>query len=453
MHRGCVASVRGELKKSAGALLIFLLIALIQAGYYIHKIGPLTIPDVSMHALGAYSLSTGQSFNPVETVKDEYGNNHKVMSLTGDSRFLLLEGGYSDLVSTIIGITYPVDANKESQIQGANKKQETIRISGEIESGAINSNRSNQYFPLAWLPQAVGVKVGLLLNLNPYFVWQLGRMTAFLVFLICWSYSIITIPKMKYLLVLIGVMPTTLFMASSLMCDAFLISLCALSVSITCRIICDDREVSNGCTAGLALLAGCVVLIKATYVPICLGFLILPRKVLNTRKKTLACVILLVSLAIYLFWSRCYGNVATMASLDLNQSIMLHNPINVLARLIYQIVNLPGYFGILNQMYLASALLLIICLLQYLQVNRLLPLSGNWREDFSSYRYVIGLVLAAFGSLMLILFFLLFTWNNLAGQSWLSPIEGFQGRYILPILPVLCYIQTVFVQKPVDVEA
>ena len=39
------------------------------------------------------------------------------------------------------------------------------------------SNRSNAYFPLDYLPQAIGMKIAMLVNLSPYAQWQAARIS------------------------------------------------------------------------------------------------------------------------------------------------------------------------------------------------------------------------------------------------------------------------------------
>lgn len=426
-------------------VIVFLMVAIMQGTYYIRYIGALTLPDASMHALGAYALATGQSFNQTDSLTDSWGNIRRPQRIHGDARFIELRGAHNALVSDIIQTYYPVDQYRLSQIEGASGNAEVVEYPLK-DDGFFNHNRANQYFPTTWLPQAVGIRLGLSLNLNPYDVWQLGRCTNLTCFVIMYSLAIVFVPRMKWLLTILGCIPTTLFAASSLMCDATLIAVCTLSVAISLRVILNNQKISLFNTVLLGLLCAYMIMSKAVYAPICMGFLLFPNKIMSWKKKLIPITFASVGICLYMLFSSFFGDMAVNCSLSLNKEIIISNPIAILIRIIFQIMNMPSLLVSSGQLYFAIGALIICYIVLSISKNMLI-IPVSMVDFFSKYRYIVGFILAALIAIGGTFFFLLLTWNDLSSQATLCSIDGFQGRYLLPIYPALLYIQTIYVAK------
>lgn len=431
----------GNIYRIAPALL-FIFIALLQGVYYIRYIGALTMPDGSMHALGAYSLATGQSFNQTDGWTDSYGNHRRAQRISGDARLIELRGAHNDLVSNIIQMYYPIDSYLSSQIEGASGEAKSIEY--PLTDGIFyNHNRANQYFPTTWLPQAIGIKIGMLFNFDPYDIWQAGRCANLLCFVVLYSIAIVMVPRMKWLLTLLGVIPTTLFAASSLMCDATLVAVCTLSVSLTIKIVEENKMVSTAQTLLLGLLCGFMVLSKAVYAPICMGFLLLPNSVMSWRQKLLPISVVLLSTLIYIVFNVNFGDMALSGNLSINKEIAMSNPFAILVRIIYQIINLPILLILAGQMYITIGIVFLTYVVNYISSNHIAR-ADSLGKLISKYRFLFGAIAAVLIAVMGTFLFLLLTWNDLSTQATLTPIGGFQGRYLLPVYPAILYLQTIF---------
>lgn len=442
--------VKTFLRDNLAYLLCFLVIALMQGAYYIHYIGALTFPDTELHARGCYALATGQAFNPVEDSTDGFGNQKKGQLLSGDSRFLLLEGRSEMVISAIIDGAFPTDPYKELQVQGCNEPYSYIELSPAAQGG-VYTNRSNQYFPLAWLPQAVGMKMGMLLGFSPYSVWQAGRIASLIIYIALIAASIALVPKMKALLVILGIIPTTLFCASSLMPDATIVGICTLSVALTLRWRKGEGQLGFLRTFILASLAAVVALMKPAYFPICMGFIVLPSKRMSNKEKIAALAVVIAACLAYLVWSHYLGDVAYIVNIDSNQDYLFNNILAVILRIMYAIVNLPQLLFGMSAMYLAIAMAVTVAVIAPMAHWGLGTPSGAV-QAISNGRYVIGGGAAALLSLGITLFFLLLTWNDLSSQATICSIGGFQGRYLLPIYPLLAYIQTLYMKSGLEYD-
>lgn len=136
---------------------------------FIVQAGPLTIPDPDMHPLSTYALATGQSLNPVAKGKDTHGNTVKQQSIEGDSRLLTIPGFANVLIVESISRATQGDSSRETQ-----QSADDVMADHIVVPDGTRTNRSNAYFPLDYLPQAIGLKIAMLMNLRPYAQWQAG---------------------------------------------------------------------------------------------------------------------------------------------------------------------------------------------------------------------------------------------------------------------------------------
>lgn len=434
-------------------LVVFLVVALAQGAYYIHVIGPLTMPDPDMHAMGTYAVATGQSFSPVVEYVDGYGNPRKGQALTGDDRYLSLIGANNGLVSSIIDGAFPTDSAKSQQQEAMAALGQTISVSPTDPKPHLNEttgafySRSNQYFPLAWAIPGLGMRIGMAINPgNVYFTYQCARAVNLAFYLLIYGLAILLVPRMRGLLMVLGLIPTTLFCASSLMCDGSVVALCTLSVALTCRAAQAPKRLGGGYVAALTAIACAVLLIKPLYAPICMGYLIMPKQQLGRRRLAASIIALAVAALAYLLWSAFFGDMAVLCNQAHNKDAIEQSLLGVGVRLFYNIVNLPLELFGMNTLYLVyAAIVAWICSVEAMPRLRIVFSSRcpSAKERLSECRYLVGTCLVALIVVAGTFAFLLYTWNDIASQATLSKINGFQGRYLLPLWPLLAYAQTI----------
>lgn len=160
------------LKGSSCNIAIFLVLFTLQACMFVVQVGPLTIPDPDMHPLSTYALATGQSLNPPVKGKDKHGNAIKKQYLKGDDRLLMIPGAGNILVFDALERAWRGDSLQDGQ-----RSADIMPASQIVVPNETRSNRSNAYFPLDYLPQAIGMKIAMLVNLSPYAQWQVARIS------------------------------------------------------------------------------------------------------------------------------------------------------------------------------------------------------------------------------------------------------------------------------------
>lgn len=428
------------LKKSRGAMLFFLVFALLQGSFFITTIGALSFPDPNIHAYASYSAATGQILSKPDRQIDEYGNAVKVQQLHGDPRFLSLQGCRNELVVTLLNQTSNYDSKLEEQ-----KAVDDLAPSKEATAAsAKHTNRANQYFPAVFLPQAIGIWTGLHTHQSPYQTWQLGRISNLVVYILLFCLAIAIIPRGKMFLAVIGALPHGMFIASSLMADGLFISLCAVFVALFMAVATRNEPASRGQLVALSVLTVLLFMCKTVYASLAVLILVLPRRILSTKRKAL-CLgsSALAILVVYGTWSSLYSTVWASASVSQNLRFMLRHPFKMCMAVAWNFMREPLHLLGLG----APSVLLVIILglawgVLFHNSHPTRRKVTSTRGFFSLYRYQIASALAFLLLICLVYASMMLTWNNLPQMKIGDPINGIQARYLEPFLPLL--VSTVF---------
>ncbi|AII74241.1 DUF2142 domain-containing protein [Bifidobacterium coryneforme] len=436
------------LKKSRGAMLFFLAFALLQGSFFITTVGALSFPDPNIHAYASYSAATGQILNKPDRQIDAYGNSVKIQQLHGDPRFLSLQGCQNALVVTLLNQTSDYDPKLEEQ-----KAVDGLAPGEEVTVASLKgTNRANQYFPAVFLPQAIGIWIGLHTHQSPYQTWQLGRISNLVVYILLFCLAIAIIPRGKMFLAVIGALPHGMFIASSLMADALFISLCAVFIALFMAITTRNKPASRGEMVALSVLTVLLFMCKTVYASLAVLILVLPRRILSTKRKTL-CLgsSALAILAIYGTWSSLYSTVWAEASVSENLRFVLRHPLKMCMAVAW------NFFirGPLHLLKLGAPSVLLVIILG-LAWGVLFHNSHPTRRKVTSargfislYRYQIASALAFLLLIYLAYASMMLTWNNLPQMRIGDPIQGIQARYFEPFLPLL--VCTVFHPSDEDI--
>ena len=137
---------------------------------------------------------------------------------------------------------------------------------------------------VAHLPQAIGVAVGWLLNINSVATLFLGKMFGLIFYLICGYFAIKLIPWGKIILLIIALFPMSLEIAGSFSYDCTVNALCFLFISYTMKLIYENKQVTWKEYALLALISAWMAPCKIAYVFVCgLAFAIPSNKTKNRK--------------------------------------------------------------------------------------------------------------------------------------------------------------------------
>lgn len=420
-------------RKSFVAILLFLVLAVTQSSAFLTAVGALTIPDGDIHANSTYALATGQIFNAAEKQKDRFGNTVNVQYLTGDTRYLSRPGAPNVVISETLA-PFPVvtDQFLDQQKSASSMQSATITIPGDN----LPSNRSNQYFFLGYVPQAIGFKVADFLNLPVYGHWQSARIMNLIVFIALGVFCIMLVPpgQGKFLFAGFLSFPPIVFIASSLMLDSMLIVVSALVVALVMRAASKTVQLSAAMLVSFSLCVSFLILEKFVYGALGFLFLLLPSSTLSKKLKVLLSSLLLVVLGFAVIWMQTQGGLLAMTNTHEGVSFVITHLLHTTLSLVYNcFVTVPLSLLYGSKVIVLVLFALIVVWIVYL-VKRPWYSIGGAKGFVSDNRFGVAAIALYFLIAGLTLGAILVTWN---APSYLQNhyfIEGWQERYAYPLL-------------------
>lgn len=402
---------------------------------FIVQVGPLTIPDPDMHPLSTYALATGQSLNPVAKGKDAHGNTVKQQSIEGDSRLLTIPGSANVLIVESISRATQGDSSRETQ-----QSADDVMADHIVVPDGTCTNRSNAYFPLDYLPQAIGLKIAMLVNLPPYAQWQAARISNSILYAIMGCFAIALLPRWKSLMALLLVIPPVAFVASSLMIDGMIVALSACMVAAIAAIAGNKHVISLPCTVALGVLAWALACEKLSYALVAGAALFLPSAVMTVRRKVEFVGVAAVLMGVlYLPWSVLFSSSLAQVNVSHNMSVALSHPILTIGKIVrsmiflgtYHLTQLPVWYTVMSVVLVLVWLAALVYTVKTTGAVRMAPSAG-----VGKYRFLILALVIAAAEIAAFVLFVGMTWNDLESMSRFGVFQGIQGRYVLPVLPV-----------------
>ena len=175
----------------------------------------------------------------------------------------------------------PVNVDERMQMNAA--------LNELVENQEYTHNRGRAlagiYTP-AYVPSAVGIRLGLLCGLPFTAVYQLGRLANLVFCALVMAWAIHKIPVGKAVLAMIGLLPTPLFLMAMYSYDSFITALFALGFAIFLdEYMHRERKISWWSFWIMALGFAVGSMPKAIYVPLILIVWLLPKEKFISRKQ------------------------------------------------------------------------------------------------------------------------------------------------------------------------
>jgi len=135
-----------------------------------------------------------------------------------------------------------------------------------------------RYAPLVYLPQALGILPGRLLEASPPTIFYLGRLTNLLVWLVLVFITIRLIPFFKWVIVFLVLTPMSLFQAASLSADGLVNGIALLTIAVFLHLAFGPVAQMERRHLGLLLVLGLLLAFaKQVYVLLLGLFFLIPR--------------------------------------------------------------------------------------------------------------------------------------------------------------------------------
>ncbi len=402
---------------------IFLFLGLVYGIAFLVVVPPFQVPDEYEHFYKAYSLSDNQ------LMPEKIGN--------------------------MAGVYVPVDLiNTRTIIQErwelVVKKKQKMDIPLLFKESSIDNDTEVfvdfskiavvTYSPFLYLVPALSIVIGKIFNLSPLNLIYIARFANLILWLFLIYLSIKITPIFKWGFLIIALLPMTLFESASVSADSLTIGLSFITISLFLRLSLDNkiRKINLKYIMILFSFILALSLAKMPYFLLIFLFLMIPaNKFENNKKKiTIFAFILSTSFIVAFLWIFIIKGLyipekgisaydqflfilpRPLLFLQLIWNDLITNPLRY-----FKIVPGANWFSYPLPKWIYYATILLLLFLPLFDKNEI-------KINFKKKSIIIGNFLLIAG---LIYLFEYLTWTHVG----VNKIFGVQGRYFIPILPLL----------------
>lgn len=397
---------------------IFLMVAPLTCIFFLVTMPTFKNHDEYYHWLKAYEVSQGTLMTPQE------------------------DGVQGSMMPEGVSKVFPTDWTKlDYQMM---KELLDVKLN-EDNKGILNPETAAVYSFVQYIPQATGIALARLVTDNVYLITYGGRIVNMIFALLVLYFAIKLMPFGKKLLLIPAMIPIAIEGFTSLSPDAMTISVAFFYIAYILHLAFGEKEQIGIKEKAILLISSIVIaLCKIVYIPLVGLILIIPKEKFknqgNKNKILNFCVIAGIAVMINLIWlaiSSRYLSTFREGDSKIQVLLALQNPILYIQNVLYTF-NLNGSNYLLS-LFGADLgwgeLIKLYSIVPYafLGIYLFTAITDNELKDkFKRYQIVwISLVVLAIVGLI---FTSLYVQWTTVGQT---SIAGIQGRYFLPILPLV----------------
>lgn len=325
--------------------------------------------------------------------------------------------------------------------------QEKINYDNYIQ---IPNQNAAAYCFVQYIPEVLGILIGKVITQNPLLSAYISRIANIVTCTMLMYFAIKLIPFGKNILLILSIIPIVIEGFSTISPDGITIAICALFISYTMYIAFDKNKKCGAKEMLILTTLGAIVsLCKIVYMPLIFLAIIIPKEKFKSKKNKIFYLTIIIGIGVIcnLIWLG-FGSMAllstntnTYAGTEQNGTVIkvmsiLSNPIMYLQKLFYTIgVKGNQYFLSLFGGQLEWAETIRMDFIPYIicGISIITAISEHDLKDkLNKYQKIIILFI------ILVITILIFTslfiqWS----ENNLNYIDGVQGRYFLPILPLV----------------
>ena len=300
----------------------------------------------------------------------------------------------------------------------------------------------------AHFPQTLGVVAGWLLHANGMVTLYLGKVFALIFYLVCCYFAIKWIPWGKMVLMIIALLPMNLELAGSFSYDCTVNAICFLFTAYVMKLIYEKKRADWKDYAFLAILAVWMAPCKVVYVFLCGLIFAVPRPEKKILQKDLLGKLFVFAAGIAAVLIQRLGSInsiitaeqgATVAKQGLDGftlNYILHNPKQSIGMIFNTFFVQDeflfgtmfgsdlGWFQVHVSWVIIFGFVLLLCIAVISDYNNKQCMSRGLR------------CLVAGVALIIVSAIAMSMWLD-ATPIYFTYLEGMQGRYFLPILPMV----------------
>lgn len=404
-------------KKNIKEEFVFLILASIYGFFLLIIFPPLQTPDEDFHFLRAYAISTGQ-ISTKKRGKNENVSNipNAILEFLDRVKVEKIKHNYNEKIELD-------DLIVTSRIKLDNKKTE-VDLGG---TAIIN--------PLSYIFQVIGIIIARFLKFRILFIYYFGKLLSFIGFLGVTYFSIKQAPKkIKKLLLIVALLPISMQQSISYSTDGAINAFSLLFVSVLFRLYL-DKNIKFNFKHFILLFLGIFIPTTAKIVYILFVLLLFGLDSKKFKNK-------------YVYFGMIFVIFVLTIVVNIGWSILSpENPVSPKGQIIYLSNNLFDYIGVIylttkemSQVYIESlfgSLGWLDMRLPYLIIyGYIFIILCNLLSSIilkKGYKMKIIMIIYILGTYTGILTALYIAWTK---PGW-KYVDGVQGRYFLPILPIL----------------
>ena len=413
---------------------IFIYVSCIFGILFLILIPPIQAPDEGSHFKKAYVMSEGKFFPEIKDGQEGFYISETLLDYIKEQEDIIED------TDTKWSYTESIAAERQSTVYGK-------EVFASFSTAATNP--IGHIVPMAGI--IVAKVVAVIAGREPSVVMMLyfARLFCLILYVVCVSAAICLTPILKKTFCMIGLMPMALFISSSVSYDGLLIGAAFIFTALCFRLLFkEETRVNKYYIIAIGIIAFIFYAIKIVYLPLFLLILFVPKdKYKNQeRLKSLAAILFIMAWLIILFkipgLFRENAAVASDPSTSEQLMFVLKNPLDYLHTFFstikqnrdYFVSSTVGVFGLIDTFLYAVVVypyVFLLFVVGFLEIS-LENVSVRWYERVS---VIISVLAGIFGCFLAMYIY----WTSIieGGGIGVNHIEGVQGRYFIPLMPVL----------------
>jgi len=301
---------------------------------------------------------------------------------------------------------------------------------------------SAPYSPLNYIPQLIGVIIGKILNLNPLIIAYLGRTTNFISYILIIYIAIKLLPKEKWkdIYIVIATLPMCMNLAMSLSPDAVIISLTLLLIAYIMNIKFSRKIIGLKEIVIISLLTMIVAICKLVYVLFVLLMLLIPKdKFKNSKTRYLYFVLVtIITLGGCIAWKALTSDdIAISIHVNEMEQILfaLSDPIRTINTFLNTASAYSSEFVFPMIGGWNTNRVIVVGFIIFMFISMFGKYNKNIEDDKLKFETKDKILVSIISFIVILLVFAgLYVGWTVATDTM---VEGIQGRYFIPLLPIL----------------
>ncbi|MGN1300028.1 MAG: DUF2142 domain-containing protein [Clostridia bacterium] len=319
------------------------------------------------------------------------------------------------------------------------KEQMNVKLD-KNETEPMSVGYTGSLTPISYMPQMIGAFIGKLFNAKPIILLWIVRIFNLIAYitLIYWAIKLMPSKKWKKILLIISLFPMSLNLAASSSPDAVILSWTLLAIAYTMKLKYSKENINVKQTVMLGIMYMIPAVCKVVYIPLVLLFWTLPKDKFKNSKERV-CHFILCSLIVvvpYLVLNKIakMGNydIAIRANALENLLFTFADPLRALNTVVSSVYSqlstwLFEMIGGWNTVGIISIIILLLAVF----------ISVDEEDDDDEYkltkRDIIIIMIIIAIEVVGVIAAMYIGWT----QAKETVIDGVQGRYFLPIIPLI----------------